>query len=954
MSHMSYISTRTISGNNYMKLRHAIFSLFLLTLFLSGCGEGEETHRALSVDREAAASSRAAAADKQAYVEPPKLEIPFHKEKLDNGLTVIVHEDHKAPVVALNIWYKVGSKDEVAGKTGFAHLFEHLMFNGTENYPGEYFEPFQRSGATNMNGTTNNDRTNYFETVPKGALDMAMWMESDRMGHFSGAITQDVLDEQRGVVKNEKRQGENAPYGRAMETIAAGTFPPYHPYSWTPIGSMADLDQASLADVKKWFADYYQPANAILVIAGDITVEDAMAMARKYFGDIPSSAVQPRVKNWELPAQVNKREVMFDQVPQTRIYKVWNVPAIGSEEEDALDLMTSLLANRKNSLLYRRLVREEKVATSVSAFYYGRQLAGQVMVIVDVKPGQPLEKVEALLDKELRQFAKHGVSAEELRRVKQSEFASLVKGLEKIGGSGGKSDILARSEFYYGDPGALINGLDHYAKVSALDVQEVASRWLTPNSYTLIIKPKGKYSVTGADVDRSKLPAVDKNVELELPKQQAFTLNNGLRVVLAERHDTPVVFMNLQFHSGAAADGKKPGLASVAARMLSEGAGDYDSLQFSSREEELGASIGAGSGLDYNNITFSALKTELQPSLELFADVITQPRFPEEDLARVKSNWIDNIAQEKAQPQGLALRALPPLLFGKDHPYGSPLTGSGTVASIESITRDDLVKFHDTWVRPDNATLTIVGDVTKEEIQSLLNKTLANWKAPKEKPDVVKIPPVERPKSAKVYLLDRPGAQQSFIMAGLVMPPWKPEGAEAYDAMETVIAGKFTSRVNMNLREDKHWSYGASAISLDTEGQRPYILFAPVQTDKTAPAMQEILKEYRDFLGSKPVKEKELADYRDDEVLKQSARFQTKGQLLSSISWQVEKGLPPEYIAEYPQRIAALTKDEVESAARAFLAPDQFTWVIVGDLDKIQKDVEALDIGPVTVLPSNK
>ena len=935
-----------------MDIRKAFLPLVLASLFVAGCGERDESHRALTVDREAAASSKAAAAKGEADVEAPKIEIPYHRERLDNGLTVIVHEDPKAPVVAVNIWYKVGSKDEKPGKTGFAHLFEHLMFNGSENYPGEYFEPFQRSGATDMNGTTNNDRTNYFETVPVGALDMALWMESDRMGHFSGAITQEVLDEQRGVVKNEKRQGENAPYGKAFDTIASSTFPPHHPYSWTPIGSMEDLDQASLEDVKQWFADYYQPANAILVIAGDITVEEAMEKARQYFGDIPSTSVPPRVKNWELPVQVNKREVMFDQVPQTRIYRVWNVPALGSEEENALDLMTSLLANRKNSLLYRRLVRDEQVATSVSAFYYGRQLAGQLIIMVDVKPGQPLEKVEKLLNEELRQFARDGVSAEELRRIKQSEFAELVKGLEKIGGFGGKTDILARSEFYYDDPGALVAGLQDYANVSATEVQEVAKRWLKDDSYTLIIKSKDTYTATEQGVDRSKLPVVDKTVELELPEQTAFTLDNGLKVILAERHDTPAVFMNLQFRSGAAADADKPGLASVAARMLSEGAGNYDSLEFSSRQEELGASINAGSGLDYNSITFSALKTQLEPSLELFADVVKDPKFPEEDLARVVSNRLDAISQEKAQPQGLALRELPPLLYGEDHPYGSPLTGSGTVAGVKSITRDDLVNFHSTWVRPDNAMLTIVGDVTREEIEPMLNDVFGGWRAPKAELAKIEVPVVERPEKARVFLLNRPGAEQTYIMAGLVMPRWTPEGAEAFDAMATTIAGKFTSRVNMNLREDKHWSYGARAVSLDTEGQRPYVLFAPVQTDKTAPAIKELLKEYDEFLGGNPVTEKELADYRDDEVLKQSAAFQTKGQLLSSITWQNEKGLPPEYIAEYPQRVAALTQTEVEAAAREFLAPDQFTWVIVGDLARIQEEIEALDIGPVTVLPA--
>ncbi|WP_299943330.1 pitrilysin family protein [uncultured Microbulbifer sp.] len=936
-----------------MDLRPVFISVLIATIGLAGCGKStNDRSHALSVDEAAAPPSKAAAFGKAAYVPAPKLDIPYHREVLSNGLTVIVHEDHKAPVVSTNIWYKVGSKDEPKGKTGFAHLFEHLMFNGSENHPGEYFEPFQRSGATDMNGTTNNDRTNYFATVPKGALDMALWMESDRMGHFKGAITQEVLDEQRGVVKNEKRQGENAPYGKAFDIIAKSTFPASHPYSWTPIGSMADLDNASLEDVKTWFADHYQPANATLVIAGDVTVDEAMAKARKYFGDIPSTGAQPRIKRWELPAQVKKREVVYDQVPQTRIYKVWNVPAVGSEEEHALELMTSLLANRKNSLLYRRLVRDEKVATSVSAFYYGRQLAGQLFIIVDVKPGQSVDKVEKLLNKELRAFAKNGVSTEDLRRVKQGEFAGLVKGLEKTGGFGGKSDILARSEFYFDDPGALLKGIEEYARVSALEVQDVAQQWLKADAYTLIIEPQKQYTADSEGADRSHLPEVDKTVELELPQQQAFTLKNGLKVVLAERHDTPVVLMNLQFRSGAAADNSKPGLASVAAQMLSEGAGDLDSLAFSARAEELGVNIGGGSGLDYNTISMSALKSQLAPSLELFAQVVTEPQFPESDLERVKSNRLDRIAQEKAQPRGLALRELPPLLFGAGHPYSSPLTGSGTPEGISSITREDLVQFQKTWVRPDNATLTVVGDVTEKELEPLLNGTLGGWKAPEAELPGVELAKVARPNKARVYLLDRPGAQQSYIMAGLVMPPWQPQGAEAFDAMTNTIAGKFTSRVNMNLREDKHWSYGARAVSMDTEGQRPYILFAPVQTDKTAPAIKELVKEYRDYLDKRPITEKELEDYRNDEVLKQSARFQTKGQLLSSINWQLEKGLPEDYIAEYPQRVAALNQEQVVAAAREFLAPEQFTWVIVGDLDKIQGEVEALDIGPVEVLPA--
>ncbi|GMG88512.1 M16 family metallopeptidase [Biformimicrobium ophioploci] len=923
--------------------------LFLVVSFLVACTDrAVETEPAAEPVR--SEKPPVEARDNPAFVPPPDIEIPFYKSQLDNGLTVIVHEDHKAPVVAINIWYRVGSKDETPGKTGFAHLFEHLMFNGSENYPGEYFEPFQRAGATGMNGTTNNDRTNYFETVPVGALDMALWMESDRMGHFAGAISQEKLDEQRGVVKNEKRQGENRPYGKAWESIARATFPPQHPYSWPVIGSMEDLDNASLEDVKQWFKEYYAPANAILVFAGDITAEKAMEKAQYYFGDIPSPSVPPVLKRWELPQTVAKHEQIFDEVPQTRIYKVWNTPAIGSADEHVLDILAPLLGNRKNSLLYRELVFEKRLATGVSAFYFGRQLAGQFIVMIDVKPGVEPALVEAQVDRLMAQFRAEGASAAELRRIKQGEFSELVKGLEKVGGFGGKSDLLARSEFFYGDPGILLDSIEQYAAITPEDVNRVVRKWLPADSYTLHVSPRGEFKAADKGADRSSVPEVDKEVHLELPQQNPFALDNGLQVVLVERHDTPAVFMQMQFPGGGATDGDKPGLASMVAAMQSEGAGDYDSLAFSNREEELGAAIGAGSALDYNTLSMTALTNLLDDSVALFADVILRPRFDEKDLERLRSNWLDKIAQEQAQPRGLALRALPPLLFGEGHPYSAPLTGSGTVAGVSAITTEDIARFHKAHVRPDNARLVVVGDITREDLQPLLEKHLGGWKAPAGAGDTAAVAEVRRPDKTTIYLMDKPGAQQSFILAGLVMPPRALEDAEAYEAMETALGGKFTSRLNLNLREDKHWSYGVSAVTLDTANQRPYLLFAPVQTDKTAAAMREIHKEISEFVGERPLEEEELQDFVSDETLKQSARFQTKGQLLSSIAWQLRHGLPADYIAKYPERLAELTLEAGRSAAGKYLAPDRFVWVVVGDLEKVHEDIEALELGEVRLL----
>ena len=344
-------------------------------------------------------------------------DIKYDKFTLPNGLRVIVHEDRKIPVVAVNVWYHVGSKDELPGKTGFAHLFEHLMFNGTENYNNEYFGPFQQVGATNMNGTTNNDRTNYFENVPTPALDLALWMESDRMGHLLGVVNQEKLDEQRGVVQNEKRQGENQPYGRVFIQASKATFPVGHPYSWTTIGSMEDLNAATLEDVQLWFKTYYGPNNAVLSLAGDINVDEAKKIVTKYFGDIPPGPSPIKKKKWIAKRSGEKREIMYDRVPNARIYKVWNTPEIGSPEHAHFELLSSLLTGGKNSALYQELVYKRQLATSVSAFYYDREIAGQFWIAVDLANGRSLDDLEDAMDKALSDFIKKGPSAKRLKNT---------------------------------------------------------------------------------------------------------------------------------------------------------------------------------------------------------------------------------------------------------------------------------------------------------------------------------------------------------------------------------------------------------------------------------------------------------------------------------------------------------------------------------------------------------
>src|SRR5438876_560017 len=386
-----------------------------------------------------------------------KIDIPCKKFVLKNGLTLIVHEDHKAPIVAVNLWYHVASKNEKPGKTGFAHLFEHLMFTGSEHFKGggdqrAFFEAMERIGATDLNGTTSEDRTDFFENIPTNALDVALWIESDRMGHFLGAIDQARLDVQRGVVQNEKRQGENQPYGVTEELVVKGTAPPGHPYSWTVIGSMEDLNAASLEDVRHWFQTYYGPANTVLVLAGDIDVENALKKVEHYFGDIPAGPPVARYETWIPKIPGTRRQKVSDRVPQARLYKVWNIPPYGESDTSYLELVSRVLASGKTSRLYKRLVYDDQSATDVSAFVDRREISGQFWIVVTARPGGDLAQMEKAVDEEASRLQAKGPTPEELQRARAGYIANFVRGSERIGGFGGKSDILAMNQTYRGDP----------------------------------------------------------------------------------------------------------------------------------------------------------------------------------------------------------------------------------------------------------------------------------------------------------------------------------------------------------------------------------------------------------------------------------------------------------------------------------------------------------------------
>ncbi|KMM75597.1 peptidase M16 [Xanthomonas sp. NCPPB 1128] len=905
------------------------------------------------------------------------VDIAYAQFTLPNGLRVVVHTDRKAPIVAVNLWYHVGAKDEPAGRTGFAHLFEHLMFQGSENHHGEFFEPFKQVGVTDQNGTTNSDRTNYFENVPTTALDMALWMESDRMGHLLGAIDQAALDEQRGVVQNEKRQGENQPYGQAWSRLSRALYPAGHPYHHTVIGSMNDLNAASLADVKQWFRTWYGPNNAVLVLAGDIDVATAKEKVTRYFGDIPAGPTMAQPKVDVAQRSQSTRETMTDKVPQTRIYRVWNVAQTGTEDVDRLQLLAQVLGGAKSSRLDRRLVHEDKVVDQISASVWPSQLGSGFGIIAMVKQGVDPARVEAAIDEEVRRLLDKGPDKAELARAKTAFRAGFIRGVERIGGFGGKADVLAECAVYTGDPGCFRTSLATIASTRPRELTAVGRKWLGKGDYTLLVQPgervalaeeptvqpaplnpppaDPKYRTLPSVVDRSAgPPKTTQFPQLKFPALQRATLKNGSTVILAERHDVPVVQFSYEFKGGYSADqGRKPGTASFAMGMLDEGAGDRDALAFADAADALGATLAAGASLDGSNAYLSALKENLAPSLALYADMLQRPRFAPDEIERIRASWIAGIRQEKAQPNGVAMRVLPPLLYGAGHPYAIPFSGTGTEAAIAALQREDLVDFHRDWVRPEDATLIVVGDTTLGEVVPLLDAQFGDWKGEGPMPSVPAPARVARPAKPRVYLIDQPGAVQANLFASELVPPTTDPASVRFDMANGVIGGDFTSRLNMNLRENKHWSYGARSSASNALGQRPWGASAPVQIDKTAPALQEMSKEISAFASGKaPPTAEEVARIRNIQTLSLPGAYETASSVMGVIGGIVRYGRPDDYVFKRKAEIEAMTPAQVREAA-SMLDPNSLTWVVVGDLKQIEAPVRALKLGEVTVIDAD-
>nr|WP_299485532.1 pitrilysin family protein [uncultured Allomuricauda sp.] len=870
-----------------------------------------------------------------------EIEIPYEQFNLPNGLTLLVHEDHKAPIAAVNVWYHVGSKNEKPGKSGFAHLFEHLMFNGSENYNKDYFQALESIGGTDLNGTTNTDRTNYFQNVPVSALDQVLFLESDRMGHLLGAVDQERLDEQRGVVQNEKRQGENQPYGKQWNYLTKAMYPKGHPYSWTVIGEMEDLNAASMEDVQEWFKSYYGAANAVVAVAGDVNPEEVHQKVLKYFGDIPAG---PTIERQEVnipERNFDTYQVYEDRVPETRVLFAWNTPQFGDREDLHFDLISSILTSGKNSRLYKKFVYEDQTASAVVSFQASSEIASRFITWLNVKPGQDSDKLKSQLEAEIQNFLREGPKEAELKRVKAAYFANFIKGLERIGGFGGVSDILASNQTYFGDASYYKTRLKFIEDATIEDLKSTANKWLSKGKHILVCKPFPEYTVQKSTVDRSKLPELGEQKSSKFPALEKAQLSNGLNVVLAKRTGVPTVVVNLVVNAGYKTDHlSSPGTAQLAMNLMDEGTKNLNSLEISEKSELLGVSLSTFSNQDQSNVFMTTLKQSFDSSLELFSDVVLNPIFPQAEFDRLQNEQINNIKNEKAQPVSMALRVMNKYMYGENHPYSNPYTGTGYENTVQKLTREDAVKFYDTWVKPNNATIIVTGDIEMDELKSKLQKSLGKWKKGNV-PAITFSAPKTNSKNT-LYLMNRPESQQSVIIAGHLTEKYGGVSEIALEQMVSILGGDFTSRINMNLREDKHWSYGAGGFVLGSKEERPFIVYAPVQTDKTSESVGEIRKEISEFISTRPATQEELDKVKTNQVLSLPGQWETNSAVNTSIRNLLRYNLPDDYYETYDQNVRSLSLDAVREVSKKVVKPEAVNWFMVGDRAKIASKLDEL------------
>ena len=891
----------------------------------------------------------------------PAVKLDYEKYILPNGLEVVLRQDRRLPIVAVNIWYHVGPAKEAAGRTGFAHLFEHMMFQGSGHIEDDtFFKHLEGAGASFVNGTTDFDRTNYMEDVPSNQLELALWLESDRMGFLLDRLDHQMLANQQDVVRNERRQSiENEPYGLPQEEVYHLLFPSNHPYYGMVIGSHEDIQAARLEDVRDFFSNYYVPNNASLAIVGDIEIESTKKRVEKYFATIPRGPDVEPVRIVTPPITDERRKVMTDKVELARVYQAWITAPIFEPGDAEAAIAARILGGGKASRLYKSLVYEKKIAQNVDADQQGLTLGSVFQISATAKPGHTAAELEAAIDLELEDLAQNGPTADELDGAKNSILSHIVSSLENLGGIGGVADRLNYYNHYVGDPGYLSRDLERYASVTAEGVRDVIQQSLRRESRVVVQVAPGEKLLPynpptpppplettarreSAEPWRREVPKPGPLPTTPLARAKQFELSNGLAVYLVESHALPVVAGQLVLRSGSAADPVElPGLAGFSASMLDEGTGKRDALGVARDLESLGADLVIGTGSDGSFMTLHALRENFSAAMEIMSDVALDPTFPDREVERVRNDRLTALLQQRDSPFRTAVRMMGPALYGPAHPYGH--TALGTEEALARIGREDLVRFYRSAYIPSNAALVLAGDLTEAEARDLAEEAFGAWQGAGHR---IPEPPMGRPGAERVLIVDKPGSPQTLLLLAQLGVKRSDPDFISLDTMNQILGGLFTSRVNLNLRERHGYTYGAFSSVVERRGVGSIIVGASVRNDATGASIRETLHEVRGMLESE-VGADELQLAKESLARSLPALFETSASTVATMGNLYLFDLPPDYYERLPARIGALTSTDVSEATRRHLAPDRMLVIAVGDGKLIEPQIAALRLGPI-------
>lgn len=884
--------------------------------------------------------------------------ISCEKEVLPNGIQLLLHADRRLPVVHVNQWFHVGSKDETPGRTGFAHLFEHMMFQGSQNASGEYFTHIEKAGANlregGVNGTTGPDVTNYFATVPSGNLEYLLWLESDRVSTLLNALTAETLANQKEVVMNERRQGlENQPYGRVWEILPKLLYPAGHPYSWPVIGSLQDISNASLDEVKEFFRKYYTPNNLSIAITGDFDPQTAKALVKKYYGSIPPGPVISRPKRWVPVLDTIKTAELYDRVPQARLYLAWNTPAYFEPDQAELALAASILTDGFSSRLKKTLVYDRQLCTDIQAYPDENEIGGSFLLIATLRPETSFSQVKESIKREISRLARDGPTPAELLRTKNKRETATIRGLERIGGFGGKADILNSYNVFLGDPNHFPEDLMRFRRATPRGVKEAVMRWLVqPNYVEIRVVPETSSETRDIQpLDRSTPPKMGGDAVFLPPSVASSTLDNGLSVLTVEIPELPENFVLYVTRYGSAYDPPgKEGLANMVANLIHLGTRNRKALEIEDEFGTLGTSLYGGSAQDNSYLEFQALSQNLEPAFRLFCEVLRNPDFPPDEIERQRKRLLDGISQEEADPNSLSARLIPRLFFGPTHPLGHP--PSGFKESLPRITREDLSSAHQSGWNPSNSALVLVGKLPHTEAVELARKNLGDWQGkPLAKPDLSAMTP---PPFGRILVVDRPGSAQTVISQVMAGPPRQGSDFYSLSLADAVWGGGgFGTRLTLNLREKRGFTYRVRSYFQHFWDKTIWYATSGVQTARTGESLIEFLAELDGLTGARPVSSDELENARLTKIRGYPQKFETLLGVTSRVSELWLRDLPLTEFANELRQIQQLDLPSVQASPLPFAGRERCFHLLVGDTARFPGSLANLASGGIVLIDSS-